>query len=430
MFNKAVAKGMKWTTYSSIVTTICSLISISILTRFVEKGDFGLIAIVVFSLSFFDLFNDMGISVAILHKQDMIQKEYSSLYWFNLLISFVLYAVVILVTPLISDFYNFPKLNYLIPLVGLSLLMNGIGKQFKIILEKDLFFKSISVIEISTAIVALITSSICAIKGMGVYALVINSLTSAFLGNILFLLIGIHLKHRITLFCRFYYIKPFLRIGLYQMGGQIANYFNRDFDILIIGKAFGPEVLGIYSLSKQLVNRPFQILNPIIIKVASPMLAKLQKSSVDLKTNYLNIINLIGGLNMIVYSILFITAPIVIKILYGNNFGEANWIVRILCFYMVLRSMGNAVGSLTIATGKTYLEFYWNVVLLIVIPFGIYLGSLGNIYTICIALVIITILTYYPFWKFLINKMIDVSFSEYLKACFVPKFTSIVKTLR
>lgn len=419
MLNKTAVGGVKWTTLSSLVLMLCSLISVGVLARYVPKADFGLIAIVVFSLSFFELFNDMGISVGILHKQDMVQAEYSSLYWFNILMSIVLYGIVLLISPLISRFYGFPELKYLIPLVGLNLLINGIGRQFKNIQEKELRFKQISLVEISTALVALCCSVTLAILGYGVYALVANTLITAFLSNILFLIVSFSHGHRITLYCKFEKVKPFLRMGLYQMGGQIANYFNRDFDILIIGKTMGPEVLGLYSLAKQLVFRPYQILNPIIIKVATPMLAKLQHSSEELKISYLKVVNIIGSMNTVVYVLVFIFAPLAIRILYGDSYLDATWIVRILCIYMIARSTGNPVGSLTIATGKTHLEFYWNISLLFLMPITIYLGSLGGIYTLTIALSMLMILLIYPFWRYLISQMIDVKFSEYLKACFV-----------
>lgn len=417
MNSKVAINGVKWTTLSSVIITLCSLLTISILTRYVEKADFGLIAIVVFALNFFELFNDMGISVAILHKQKMNQNEYSSLYWFNILLSLCLFAIVFLMAPLIAWFYKFEKLNYLLPLVGLTLLFNGIGRQFKIIQEKELRFKSIGIIEISAAIVATIISCILAIRGFGIYSLVFNTLIASFLSNILFMMVGFIHGHKITFFYQSTIVRPFLKMGLFQMGGQIANYFNRDFDILIVGKILGPQVLGMYSLSKQLVFRPFQLINPILLKVASPMLAKLQSSS-HLKDSYLGLVNIIGSLNIVIYLLLFIFAPIVIKILYGEQYDDANWVVRILCFYMIFRSLGNPVGALTIATGKTYIEFYWNIALLVLIPVTVYLGSLGGIYTMCMSLVLFSILSFYPFWKLVINNLIDVTFRDYLLACF------------
>ena len=83
-------------------------------------------------------------------------------------------------------------------------------------------------------------------------------------------------KYGLLLHFNYKETEPFLKIGIYQVGGQVVNYFNRDLDILIIGKFFSQDILGGYSLAKQLVSRPAQIINPILSKVASPALAKFQ----------------------------------------------------------------------------------------------------------------------------------------------------------
>ena len=70
---------------------------------------------------------------------------------------------------------------------------------------------------------------------------------------------------------------PFLKIGVFEVGSQFVNFFNRDLDIIIIGKLFSTELLGGYSLAKQLVYKPAQIINPIATKIANPLLAKFQK---------------------------------------------------------------------------------------------------------------------------------------------------------
>lgn len=66
--------GVKWTSLSAVVNACAKLGQISILTRFLRKEDFGLIAIAVLVISFTEIFMDMGISSAVLHKQDILSK--------------------------------------------------------------------------------------------------------------------------------------------------------------------------------------------------------------------------------------------------------------------------------------------------------------------------------------------------------------------
>src|SRR5690606_13511924 len=118
--DKQVKTGVKWTTISTVVLAIVAILKISILTRFLGKSDFGLMALVTFVMGFMELFNDMGITSAILHKQGITKKQYSSLYWLNWIASIFMYLLLIAVTPLVATFYNQALLNTLIPIIGLN----------------------------------------------------------------------------------------------------------------------------------------------------------------------------------------------------------------------------------------------------------------------------------------------------------------------
>src|SRR5690606_2252792 len=134
--DKQVKTGVKWTTISTVVLAVVAILKISILTRFLDKSDFGLMALITFVMGFMELFNDMGITSAILHKQEITKKQYASLYWINWFASIIMYLILALITPFIVSFYNEPLLYKLIPLIGLNLLFSGIGRQYKTIEQK------------------------------------------------------------------------------------------------------------------------------------------------------------------------------------------------------------------------------------------------------------------------------------------------------
>jgi PST family polysaccharide transporter/teichuronic acid exporter len=95
---------------------------------------------------------------------------------------------------------------------------------------------------------------------------------------------------------------------------------------------------------------------------------------------------------------------------------------------MFLGSIGNPVGSLVIATGRTDLEFYWNIFVLLLMPITIYFGSYYGQEGVAWSLSIFMLFIIYPFWKLLINKMISISFVEYIKAI-MPNYRYLFHTL-
>jgi O-antigen/teichoic acid export membrane protein len=418
-------KGVKWTTISTVLFTITGILKISILTRFLDKSDFGLMALVAFVIAFVNLFNDMGITSAILHKQNISKKEYASLYWLNLLIGFIMFGILWLLTPLIADFYKQNRLNVLIPLLGLSLIISSIGTQFKIIESKNLLFKQISIVEMFSSIVSLTIAVFLAVKGWGVLSLVYSSLVQITLSNILFLIIGIK-KYGLLLHYKFSETRAFLKIGIYQVGGQVVNQFNRDLDILIIGKFFPTDILGGYSLAKQLVFQPASAINPILVKVASPALAKFQNDLQKLKFNYLKLINILSSINIPLYILLIIFSPFIVQILYGNSFENVVILVQILSVYMILRSIGNPIGCLVIATGRTDLEFFWNLFTIIITPVFIVIAAKFGIIEVAISITIGMMILYVPSWKFLIQKMTGATLKEYFNSCFILNYNRLL----
>ncbi|MBB1140538.1 MOP flippase family protein [Myroides sp. WP-1] len=424
-----IRKGLGWTTISTVVIAVVAIVKISVLARFLDKSDFGLMAIVTFVISFMELFNDFGVSIGILHKQDITKREYHSLYWVNLGISVMLFGVLAVLSPFIAGFYDMPRLTELLWLIGFNLVISGIGRQFKTIEQKELQFNYIALVDMIGALLSLVVAIYLAMRGYGVLSLVYSLMIQFGFVNLCYFVRGIK-KYGLSFHCKIKETIPFLKIGMYQVGGQVANYFNRDLDVLLIGKFFSPDVLGGYSLAKQLVFRPFQLLNPIVLRVASPVLARFQNDIAELRRRYLSMLNMIATLNIVVYGLLIIFAPLAVHILYGQEFDSIVILVRILSIYMIFRAIGNPVGSLVIATGRTDLDFYWNLLLLLIMPIFIYVGSLFGIIGVTLSLVLAMIVLYIPSWKLFISKLLDVSLMDYIRSCFVLDFKKIIHGIK
>ncbi|WP_296315249.1 MOP flippase family protein [Winogradskyella sp. UBA3174] len=412
---KEVLLGLKWTSIATVCMAIVGILKISILTRFLDKSDFGLMALIMFVLGFMNLFSDMGLSTAILHKQNITKKVYASLYWLNILFCSFLYFLLWLITPFVSKLYDQPELNTLIPLVGFVIVFSALGTQFKTIEIKNLNFKYISLIDIIAGILSLVVAVFLAINDYGILSLIYSVLLQSFVSNLLYFLLGLK-KYGLLFSLNLKDTIPYLKIGVYQVGGQIVNYFNRDLDILLIAKFFSTEILGGYSLAKQLVFRPAQLINPILVKVASPTLAMFQNNLELLSSRYLKLINIVASINLPIYGLIIIFAPFVIEIMYGPGFEDIVSLVRVLSLYMIFRAIGNPIGSLVVATGKTHLEFIWNVLNLLLIPLAVYIGAQFDIIWVAISLLITSVLLFVPSWKLLVNKMTGASLLDYVLA--------------
>lgn len=123
LFNVAI-KGVAWSSLSTIVRSVVSLLQVSILTDYLEKSDFGIVAIATLFIGFIQIFMDLGLSIGIIHKQDITSEQYSSLFWFNVLSGGALTLILIGLSPLVAYIYNEPILTPILSLLSLSIFFH------------------------------------------------------------------------------------------------------------------------------------------------------------------------------------------------------------------------------------------------------------------------------------------------------------------
>lgn len=412
--------GIKWTTVSTVITTVLQLLQLAILARFLDPSAFGLMALVMVVVGFSQAFLDMGISNAIIHKQEITKDQLSTLYWVNVLAGFALFVIISALAPLVASFYNEPELTELIIIVGLTFLIQPFGQQFMALWQKEMRFSEIAKIDIVNKSISLVVSVYFAYKGYGVYALVYGTLAGVVSQTVQFMVMGLK-EYKPSLIFKPREIKEFLSFGAYQMGERTINYFNSQIDTMLIGKLLGMEALGIYTVAKQIIMRPAQIVNPIITKVTFPTMAKIQDDTVRLKNIYLKTINYLSSVNFPIYAFIFIFAHDIVMIMFGEKYFEAIYIIQILAIWGALRSTGNPVGSLLLAKGKANWGFWWNLGLLFYVPVGIYIGSHWGLEGVSWALILLSFpLGMIANWYFLVRPLCGAEFVEYHREIVIP----------
>lgn len=413
MLKQKTINGAKWTAYSTILITLLQLIQISILARFLDATAFGLMAVVMVIIGFSQVFLDMGISNAIIFKQEITHEQLSTLYWVNIIAGFLLFLIMYILAPFIAVFYAEPELKPLILLLSSSFLIQPFGQQFMVLWQKEMNFLKISKINILNKFIALIVSVWFAYYGSGIYALAYGMLAGITIQTIMFVSLGLK-EYKPSYYFKIKDIKEFINFGLYQIGDKTINYFNYQIDTILIGKLLGMEALGLYNIAKQLIMKPDQILNPIITKVTFPAMARMQNDTLKLKKIYLKIINYLSSVIFPIYIFIFIFADILVNIMFGDKWFEAVPIIKILSVWGALRSTGSPIGALLMAKGKASWGFWWNLGLLFFTLLGLYLGSFGGLMGISWALIILS----FPFgmianWYYLVKPLCGATFIEY-----------------
>lgn len=405
--------GARWTGTSTGLKILTQFVQLAILARLLRVEDFGLMAMVNAVLAFAQVFADAGVSNAIIHYRDAKREELSSLYWLNVLAGVAAFAVTWLAAPLAAAVYRQPALVDLLRVVAVIFVVGPLGQQFQSLLERDLRFRRLSVIEIAALLASAAAGIVLALRGYGVWSLVWANVLLVAIKAALLAMVGWSTWRPLPRFvpgeCR-----RFLHFGLFQMGERTLNLLPQHLDKFLIGILMGPALLGYYDLAYRLVVRPYQTINPIFTRVAFPVFSAVQKDRDRLRKGYLELIEILGAVMVPVHVGLFALAPAFVRVQLGPEYEPTIPLIRILSVVGLTFAITSPVGSLLLACGRADLGFYINLMRAALILTGIWIGSRFGLEGIAWALVIVITLFMFPTHAVVRRRLVGMTLREFL----------------
>ena len=367
--------GTRWTSLATVYITIADIVTLMLLARLLDKSAFGLLAILLVVIGFCSVFLDFGISVAVIHRQEVSRDEYCTLFGLNMLAGIGFYGLLWLLAWPLAKLYHEPQLAQMLPLIGLNLIFAAGGLLHKTVLQKELQFGTIALVEMCGKTIYMAVAVVLAWRGWGVYALIWGSLAFFLANNGLFWLVG---QRQLPLRPHFHWseARPFLRIGVFQTGTAVTNYLVSNLDVLLIGYFFPLSALGGYSLAKQLAIKPFMVITQVFSRLVGPLLAQLQRKREEMQTAYVEFLAILSFMAIPVFVLSAYWGRELMMVFYGAAYQEYGGIFQLLCLYMIFVVYGNPVGGLIMATGRTGLGMSWELGSSAVRVVGIALGCL------------------------------------------------------
>lgn len=414
MKNKVI-KDTLWTTLSTGIMALVQILRLSILARFLDKSDFGIVAILTLILGFSQIFCDLGFATSLMYKKDITRKEFSSLYWMQFLLFLIMYFLLLPLSGPISSFYNEESLTRLLPVVMLDLPLKGFGRLYEVMLQKNFKFKLMAVRNILASVSSLVISVVLAIEGFGVYSLVLSTLFNTAIINIWNFISG-YAELKLQIHCSFKEVKPLCKLGIFQTGTQVLDYISTKIDIIILGKLLGTNDLGLYNLAKELILRAIDVLNGIANKVALPYFVQMQNSHDTLRCNYCKLMRLLSSVNIPVCAMIGALSIPIVDIMYGSNYAEVAPILSILSIWGMFVVVGNPVSNIIISTGNTKISFQYTMLRLIIFIPGTLVFSYISLMALSFGQILLAVFGYILSWYMLLYKTIKLDFITYIRS--------------
>ncbi len=417
---QSAAAGARWTGLSALISAGLQAVQLLVLARLLGPEEFGLMAMAMVVVAFMQTIVDLGISSALVWRQDASDEQLCSLYVFGIGLGAAGFIIALLATPLGVWFFHEQALAKILPWCATTFLIGPAGQQFAALLQKNLRFREIAIMEIASQAVGLVVAVLLAWRGAGVMALVWSLLASAAARTVLLVKMGLPLWRP-----RWHFrpadLRGFIRFGAYQTGSGILNFALMRMDQILLGRLLGKVALGQYNFAYNLIMQPLTRINPILTRVAFPVFARLQDDEEKLRKGFLFMCRLLLTINVPLALGIAVIMPDTIGVIFQSRWAASVPIVQALAIVAILRSAGNPVGSLLLAKGRADTEFRWNIFVIVCQLAALWTGaSLGGAVGAALGLVACQIIFQPVMYGWLIRPLIRPGAWHYFKTLALP----------
>lgn len=265
-------KALIWSFVDKFGQQIIYFVSGIILANLLMPGDYGKIGVLTIFIVLSNILIDSGFSSALIRKKGATDRDYSTIFFFNLIISLVFYLILYFSAIFIANYFEIPDLVSISRVLFLSIIFNSLG-----LIQQTRMFKEIRFTEYARInIVALTISSAVAIwlasNGGGVWALVVQTVGLSILKTLLLWCYGRWFPKLIFSLAS---IKEFLSYSANLLGTGVLNAVFNNIYPLIIAKSFSTATVGFYTQAQKLQDIPSALIANIFRSVAFPVLSSI-----------------------------------------------------------------------------------------------------------------------------------------------------------
>jgi O-antigen/teichoic acid export membrane protein len=332
------------------------LATTAILARLLAPSDFGLLGMALVITGIVDLIRDVGTAAAVIQKKELSQSCLSSVFWLNTALGFALTILLWILSPWASWFYREPALNPILSWLAPVLLISSLCLVHRSLLERELKFEALAMVEILATLAASTTGVGMALAGFGVWSLVSQSLTNAAVTTLLLWWTSDWKPAK-----RFQWeeIRSLAQFSLNLTGFNLCNFFARNADYLLIGRFLGARDLGYYTMAYRLMLYPLQNVSQVIGRVIFPVFSQLQEDEARFRRGYLTVAGSIALVSFPMMVGLMVTSDIVVPVVFGPEWEPVIPLITILALIGLVQSVGTTVGSIYQAKGRTDVMLRW-----------------------------------------------------------------------
>ncbi|MEE9320237.1 MAG: oligosaccharide flippase family protein [Granulosicoccus sp.] len=419
---RASAYALLWSGLEQWGGQIFSLLIYVVLARLLGPEEFGLVAMAGVYIAFVQIFVNQGLGVALVQRKILDSDHSDSAFWANVCVGVLLAVLSWAFAGPVSELYDQPKLVPVIRWLSITLVLTSLTGVQVALLKRRLCFKPLAIRTLLATVVGGVIGIVLALKGFGIWSLVVQQLVS---GVVRLLLLWLQSDWRPGYRFSIYAFRQLLPFSLSILGANLVEFGNRQGDKLIIGLFLGPTALGYYVLAYRLYRTMNLLLTGFISQVALSSFSAMQQDLPRLRTTFYKATRLSGFIAFPAFAFVAGVAPLAMPLLLGQQWSASVSVLQVLAIIGALECVYFFNANIMIALGKPHWKLKIGLLTAVLNITGyLILVRFGIIYVALAYVVRGFVMSPLPIY--LVKKLIDIDYKQYFSGLYITIAASSV----
>jgi O-antigen/teichoic acid export membrane protein len=401
---EATFKSLRWATMARVAAEVAALGSAVVLARLVPPAEFGRVAVaLVVSALALSLANE-SVGAALVRRRELDRAHVESAQLLSLIIGSVLSLVTLLLVPLITTPLFGAETTTLFRMLAPTFLIAAIGIVPLAMLERQLDFRTISVVEIAGVLTTVTSSIVYALFGLDATAYVLGTVTGFVTWATLLVILGPnawpkwHRRH----------IREIANFGLPAgvAGAAQVSYGNIDF--LVLGATLPSATVGFYYRAYALGVQYQDKISAIITRVVYPVYSRTEDME-HMRELRSRVMRVNATLIFPLLALFVAVAPELVPWAFGEQWEPAVVPAQILTIAGMARMINNGTPAFVLAAGAPRVLLYFNLYRVITLGVMVLIASSWGLNAVCIAVAVFQLVTLVGSYRLMLSRLVDVT---------------------
>jgi len=369
--DRSLVSGIAWTVAFRWIAQIISWVATLYVARILVPGDYGLVAMATVPIGFARLVEDMGLDAIIIQDRKLSSEQLASLAGSMLGLGVLLTAAFLALARPIAAYFREPAVAAIVAVLSVTFTFDAMQVLPRALLQRDLRFRTLAWLHgLQVTVAAVVVAGAATLK-LGHWALVLNSLISG-----------------VVVTAMLYALRPF-QVGWTRQLGQIAGslmsgwrmlvsrgawYGYSSLDSALIGRALGKDALGVFGFAMTFASLPVTEVSSMVSKVVPGVFSSVQESPRLLRRYFLLLTEAVSYITLPMSVGLALTAEDFVLLALGPKWVDVILPLQILCLYMAFNACQMLISHVLLWTGHFRANMWLNILALVVLPAGFYVG--------------------------------------------------------